>query len=105
MNSALPPLNDLIAKVEREKIPALIAALAARLLAEASVVVVNDHGKAPVEPDTTLTVKEIAEVLHRTERWVWRNQKKLPFLRRVGGRGLIASRRDLDKWLLAQRIK
>ena len=96
------PLDQIVASIPRDQIPAAITALAARLLAEPA----QANGTAPatpVEPDTTLDVPAIAQLLKKSKRWVWRNQRKLP-LRRVG-RGLIASRRDLDRWLGNQKVK
>jgi hypothetical protein len=103
----LPPLGEVAASVPREQIPVLVTALMMRLLTEPPVVVVNDNGATtvPAAPDQTLTVREIAKALHRSERWIWRNKSRLPFLRRVGGRGLLASRRELDRWLAGQQLK
>jgi len=107
MTTPLSPLDEIVANLPREKIAALIAALAARLLAEPPVVGSNDHGNGTttLELDTTLSVAEVAKLLKRTPRWVWRSQRKLPFLRRIGGRGLLASRRELERWLAGQKNK
>jgi len=98
-----PPLDDLIAAIPRDQIPAAITALASRLLVEPASA--NGHGApAPVAPDETLDAQAIAKLLKRSKRWVYRRQKRLPFLRRVG-RGLVAPRGEVEKWMAAQRIK
>lgn len=105
MSTRWPPLEELVADIRREQIPALITALAARLLAEPAAAS-GTPAPTPAElatSDTTLSVPEIAQLLKRSPRWVWRNKKRLG-LRRVG-RGLIASRRELEKWMAAQRVK
>jgi len=78
------------------------SAISARLVA--AVAATNGNGAAPIGPDETLGVPAIARLLNRTPRWVWRSQKKLPFLRRVG-RGLLASRSELERWIATQKIK
>ncbi len=102
-----PSLDDFVKSVPPDRIPALIVALGARLLAE-PVAVNNGNGAGlhppVVEPDDTLDAAEIAKLLKRNRRWVYRSQRRLPFLRRVG-RGLVCSRHELERWLAAQRIK
>jgi hypothetical protein len=96
-------LEELVAEVPPEQIPALIVALAARLLAQPAASNGTGAPAVPLEPDVTLDVAAIAALLKKSPRWVWRNKKRLP-LRRVG-RGLIASRRELEKWIAGQRVK
>src|SRR5512146_1094678 len=96
------PLDEIVAQIPSDKRAAAIALLASLMLTEPPVVERDYHGNG-VEPDTTLDVPAIAQMLKKSPRWVWRNQKKLP-LRRVG-RGLIASRRELETWLARQRVK
>jgi hypothetical protein len=112
--SSLPTLDQVLADpgctvdLSSESIARLLAQLAAvqsAIAARLIVAAAATNGAAPVVADELLSVLEVAKLLKRTPRWVWRSQKKLPFLRRVGGRGLIASRRELETWLARQRVK
>jgi hypothetical protein len=106
MTAPLPPLDELVAfvaQVERDKIPALITMLAARLLAEPAAA----NGTAaptPVEtePDSTLTATEVAARLGKGVRWLYRHRRELKFLRPVG-KTVVASRREFEVWLRSQK--
>ena len=52
----------------------------------------------------TLDADQIAAALGQSRRWVFRNVAKLPFIRRVSRKALVASESDLIKWRAAQRI-
>jgi len=67
-----------------------------------------DHGaRAPAPapastaPDRLLSVDEASVRLGMSKRWLYRNQSKLPFARKVGG-AVRFEARGLDRWL-AQR--
>ena len=80
-------------RIEPEKIPAAIMRLTARLLAKPALPSNGATTPAPVSTET-LDVAAIAEILHKKSGvWVYRNKKKLPFLRKVG-KGLVATRAD-----------
>lgn len=119
MNPPLPTLDQVLADpgvaadLSSESIAKLLAqvavvqsAITARLVLAAAAE--NGNGSSAPVGDEMLTIKEVAKLLRREPRWIWRNKSRLPFLRRVGnGRGLLASRRELDKYMAApaQRIK
>jgi predicted DNA-binding transcriptional regulator AlpA len=93
--------------VPLDQIPAMIAALAglelalaARLLKAAPAS--NLERKSGTE-DQMLTVRECAERLRRSPKWVYRRTKILPFARRLGPRSWVFSQRELEKWLARQR--
>jgi hypothetical protein len=84
--------------IPREQIPALIAALAARLLEPAPA-----PEAAADELDRMLTSAEASELLRRSTKWLSRNRKRLPFGRRLGPRSWVYSELGLRKWLARQR--
>ena len=86
---ATTPPDEFVATVEREKIPALISALAMRLLVEPVSPPTNTNGV-----DRMLTAAEAAIMLRRKIPWIYRNKNKLPFVK-LGERGLIISERRL----------
>ena len=54
--------------------------------------------------DRLLDIDELCKVLNVGKPWVYHNVKKLPFVRKVGG-NLRFSSTDLQRWILAQRLK
>jgi predicted DNA-binding transcriptional regulator AlpA len=95
--SLMPPAFD-PASIPREQIPALIAALAARLLEPAP-----SLEPAPDQPDKMLTTLEAAAILRRSVKWLYRHQKTLPFARKLSDRSWVYSEQGLRKWLARQR--
>jgi hypothetical protein len=53
--------------------------------------------------DRTLDADEIAAALGQTRRWVFRNWRNLPFVRRVSRKSLAAAERDVLRWRASQR--
>jgi hypothetical protein len=53
--------------------------------------------------DRTLDADQIAEALGRNRRWVFRNAKRLPFVRRITRKALSCSEAALLRWREAQR--
>jgi predicted DNA-binding transcriptional regulator AlpA len=51
------------------------------------------------EDDRMLTAKEAAELLRRSPRWLYRNRKKLPFVRPLSTRSFLCSERGIRQWL------
>jgi predicted DNA-binding transcriptional regulator AlpA len=89
-----------IATIPRERIPALIAALAARLLEPTP----EPETEGPsTEPDRMLTTEEAATILRRSPKWIYRHRKSLPFARKLGERSWVYSEQGLRKWLARQR--
>jgi hypothetical protein len=86
-----------IDSIPRERIPALIAALAARLLEPELVEPVSD------QPDRMLTTLEAAKLLRRSTKWISRHRASLPFARRLASRSWVFSESGLRKWLSRQK--
>jgi len=55
------------------------------------------------QPDAFISVKEAAVRLAVGPQWIYRRQAHLPFLRRMGARGLRVSARALDRYLANRR--
>jgi hypothetical protein len=55
------------------------------------------------QPDAFISVKEAALRLDVRPQWIYRRKAHLPFLRRIGTRGLRASARALDRYLANRR--
>jgi helix-turn-helix protein len=92
----MPELD--IASVPRAKIPALIAALVARLLEpepEPEPVAATD--------DKMLTTLEASKLLRRSTKWISRHRKNLPFARKLGERSWVYSEQGLRRWLARQK--
>jgi predicted DNA-binding transcriptional regulator AlpA len=89
-----------IAAIPREQIPAVIAALAARLLepAPAEQVAAGDDG------DRLLTTSEAAVMLGHSTKWIYRHIKDMPFARRIGPRDFRFELRGLRKWQSRQKV-
>jgi hypothetical protein len=76
-------------------------ALGAALLLSKS----NAEPSAPVDEDQTwLTPDEAAPILRRKRRWIYRNAARLPFVRKVSGRGYLCSEKGLMRWLERQKV-
>lgn len=91
-------LPDDISTIPREKIPALIAALAARLLEPEPVPeAADDHD------DRLLTAAEASAILRRSTKWISRHRRSLPFARKLSERSWVYSEQGLRKWLARQK--
>jgi len=53
--------------------------------------------------DRTLDADEIARQLGQNRRWVFRNSKKLPFVRRTSRKSIVCSEAALRRWRETQR--
>jgi len=105
MHSVVLPEFD-PASIPVEQIPAVLAAfaawqsaLAARLMATPATIVET----ATETDDRLLTVRECAERLRKSPKWVYRRTKTLPFARCLGPRSWVFSQRGLEKWLAQRR--
>jgi hypothetical protein len=108
---ALPKLDQIIAD------PATAASLTpadiAKLLAEvgaAQSILVGQLLAAPdatpqAEADEWLTVTEACSLLRCQPRWIWRNKRKLGFTRQTSPRSLLCSKRGIENWLAARRVR
>lgn len=91
-----------VVDIPREQIPAMIAALAARLLEPAAAV----EPTTP-EPDEErlLTTVEAAFMLGHSTKWIYRHVTELPFARRIGPRDFRFELHGLRKWQARQRVE
>jgi hypothetical protein len=108
----IPSLDEIAADpsralgLSREVIAALLnrcsGAQMALAVALASPAVVYS---TPVETSAsqTLDADSIARELGVKRRWVFRNAKKLPFVRRISRKSLVCEERDLKRWRAAQK--
>ena len=102
MNFSLPDPDS----IESTQIPAALTALAALQSALAARLISTpspNHEPTTETEDRMLTVRECAERLRRSTKWVYRRVKTLPFARCLGPRSWVFSQRGLEKWLARQR--
>ena len=100
-------LNIDPASIPLERIPAMMAALASLELALAARLLEAGPAFGP-EPkseneDQMLTVRECAERLRKSTKWVYRRTRTLPFAICLGPRSWVFSQKGLEKWLAKQR--
>jgi hypothetical protein len=95
-----------------ETVSLLTQCAAAQSILTAHLLTVAPDSSAPApsttssEPDDTLlTVAEAAKLLRRSPRWIWRNARKLPFVRRISSRSLLCSRNEIKTWLAARAVR
>jgi predicted DNA-binding transcriptional regulator AlpA len=88
-----------------ERIPQVLAALAAwqSALVARLMAIPTSPEPAPQAEDRMLTVRECAERLRRSPKWVYRRTKTLPFARCLGPRSWVFSQKGLEKWLAQRR--
>jgi excisionase family DNA binding protein len=91
-----------IATIPRSRIPALIAALAARLLNEPEE---PAPAAMPADGDRLLTIDEAAERLSITKDALYRLSKTAPFAVRPGPGQLRFSAAGIDRWIKARMGK
>ena len=87
-------------RVPRAQIPALISALAAKLLEPEPRSIA---ALLPADDGPMLTAEQVAERLSCSLKWVYRRAKTLPFARRIGS-SLRFSEQGLQKWIARQRL-
>lgn len=93
--------------ISADQIPAVIAALAGLEIALAARLMNSPRALSPQLPteveDRMLTVKECAERLRKSPKWLYRRVKTLPFARKLDHRSWLFSQKDLEKWLARKR--
>lgn len=89
-----PGLLDDIARLPPGDLPAVLAAVAARM---ATVQAEQVPTVAPAEPDRGISLKEAAGRLGISESFLYKNASHLPFVRRIGRR-LVCSTAAMDRW-------
>ena len=99
---AFAELDRAIAEAPPERLPALLAALSARVGTAAARILENgaaagDHGREGA--DENLTVEEAARRLGMSVAWTYKNAHRLPFTVRVGRRAVRFSARRLETYL------
>jgi predicted DNA-binding transcriptional regulator AlpA len=83
-------LND----IQDQDIPALLMALAARLMERPAVNLI------PANPaDKLLTISEASRKLGMSQDYLYRKATNLPFTVRVGRRSLRFSEQGMDRWI------
>jgi hypothetical protein len=94
-------LDALIGEASPPERPALVVGLCARLAALGAVLAQAPPAPAADTPDRNLDVPEIAKRLGMSERYVYRNRKRLPFIQ-TEGRRVVGSERGLSSYLAQQ---
>jgi hypothetical protein len=111
--AAVPLLDELATRPDRaiglpvETIAGLLAknAAAGNALSAALLLSKCHEPSASVDEDETwLTPDEAAPILRRKKRWIYRNAARLPFVRKVSGRGMLCSEKGLRRWLERQKV-
>ena len=78
---------------------AVQSTLASELLARGST---QDQMEAP-QDDRWLTPEEAAPILRKARRWIYRNQRILPFVKRISARSLLCSETGIHRWLATRK--
>jgi hypothetical protein len=78
---------------------ALQVALATRLVAAPE----TSEPAASAGEDEMLTPEDAAIMLKQTRRWLSRNSKRLPFVKRISERSFVCSKQGILKWLASRR--
>jgi len=86
------------------QIPAVLSALAAFQSALAARLLIPEPAPpaSDVDKDRFLTVRECAQRLRRSTKWVYRRTKTLPFARCLGPRSWVFSEKGMEKWLASR---
>ena len=101
----LPDLRALVLEAPREELPAIVgqlAALQAEALARLTAPLPAPVATVGHEPDGNVSVQVAASRLGLSDRWLYRNAKRLPFIRKIGRR-VLCSARGVAEWNARQR--
>lgn len=106
--AVLPTLDQivadprLVARLDATTVKALMlratvaqSALATRLL--------SDEPAEPLPEDRMLTPDEAAQMLRRSRLWIYRNSKRLPFVKRISRKSLLCSEAGVKRWLATRK--
>jgi hypothetical protein len=63
----------------------------------------NPQIRTPDPDDEMLEPDEAATLLHRKPRWIYRNEHRLPFVRRISAKSVLCSKMGLLRWLAVQK--
>ncbi len=94
-------LEALVSGCAQERLPALVAQLAAAQAAAAARLMLAPT-PAPEEPDDTITVAQVARRLGVSKDYVYKNRKSFPFVCTIGRR-VVCSARGVEKFLASRR--
>jgi len=98
----LEALDRAIADMPAAKLPALVAALSARVAAATSRLLealpLSESTGLAKAFEENLPVEEAARRLGMSKDWLYRHAEELPFANRIGRR-LLFSARGLERWL------
>jgi hypothetical protein len=111
--NAIPTLDaianapDCLIGLPFETLTALRAKAAATLavIESAQLVAINRSERENTEADEWLKVNEAAAMLRVQPRWIWRNKRKLGFVRQTGPRSLLCSKRGIENWLASRKAR
>ncbi len=99
----LTTLETWVATVPDDQIPGALALLAAAQSTLASRLVSVSLRPTHREEETTwLSVEQAAAKLGRSPRWLYRNAKRLPFLKRLSRKVLLVSEQGMMRWVAVQ---
>jgi predicted DNA-binding transcriptional regulator AlpA len=87
-----------------DQLPEVIGALeTAKARAWARLTAPPTAASAPADSDATVDVDEAARLLGMSPSWLYRNAKRLPFARRVGGRAIRCSTAGIRRYLATRK--
>jgi hypothetical protein len=89
-----------IADLDPAEVPAVLAAVAARLAQPRPV---HEPPPEPNGQDESLTIGEAAALLRRSTKWIYRHRARLPFISKIGPRSYLCSKSALLRWRDRQR--
>ena len=98
--TVVPVSSDFVTSIPREHIPAVIAALAARLLVEPVPASAPALQPSTLPNDRALTAREAASLLRRRPSWIYRHAAHLPFVvKRAPRSRLLCSEQGIQRYL------
>jgi hypothetical protein len=112
MIAAIPSLDELVRDPSRAtglSIPTLAALQAQCAAAQGAIAAAMSSAPHPTRlraveaEDRTLDADQIAAELGQSRRWVFRNARKLPFVRRISRKSLVGSEAGLRRWREVQK--
>jgi len=111
--TAVPTLAELLREPGRVKtlpigtllaLMAGAASCAAVISAElASRGTLNECRTGEPEEDRWLTPEEAAPILRRDRRWIYRNKRHLPFVKKISARSLLCSEAGIRRWIATRK--
>lgn len=107
LDALLVELIQLIPKTPADRLPAVMAQLAAAQSSAAALLLgnqtVSPAGFPSEQKECYLTVEEVAERFHVTPRWLYRNKKHLPYSQPTR-KTLLFPEAALTRWFAKRRV-